>query len=341
MRADVGKLELVLNGLMVAFNSRRYPFDQSWARPPHIAENMPKNLTLCSKEHALFLFCLCYYMRGGIDSVTATRALSRLHETRPEIFIPENGMRQDPKDITGFLQGVGLGFQSKQIGNYWVNNFRTLFQHWQSSPVIILDGVQTYEEACERIQNKLTKTNRLADKNSGFFGFQKKMVSMLIYFLTDTGFIDPFHFPPPVDFHVLRTIFGHEILILEDKSESAYNKETLALVRGLLSDYSLKHNISPLRLSEAMWIISRTLCNQHPGNISKVGDYEARKTSIRAIDVTWSRSQIDSYTRACGPCPIERTCRFNIPSAYYYITGAIVIRGIRQKPPQGFFAFDD
>ena len=79
MRVDIGKLELVLNRLMAAFDTGQYPFDKPWAKPPQIPENMPRNLTLGSKEHALFLFCLCYHMRGGIDSITAIKSLAKLY----------------------------------------------------------------------------------------------------------------------------------------------------------------------------------------------------------------------------------------------------------------------
>ncbi|MBI2063012.1 MAG: hypothetical protein HYT61_02095 [Candidatus Yanofskybacteria bacterium] len=325
---------------MAAFDTGQYPFDKPWAKPPQIPENMPRNLTLGSKEHPLFLFCLCYHMRGGIDSITAIKSLAKLYETKPEIFVPENGMNRDPQEITGFLREVGLGFQSREIGRAWVENFKMLVRYWDSSPVKLLEGVETYEEACERIRNKLVKKNRIENKNSGFLGFQEKMVSMLIHFLMEAGFIDSFHFPPPVDFHVLRTMFGHEILLIEEWDKDNYNKKTLSLIRELLSGYLLKYNVNPLRLCEAMWIISRTLCSQHPGNISNVGDYEARKTTIKPIDITWNRSQVNSYFRTCGSCPIERTCKFNIPSAYYYITGNIVIRGTRQKPPQEFLIFE-
>jgi len=116
MRADSERLELVLNRLMAAFNNGQYPYNQPWARAPQIPENLPKNLILGSSEHAVFLFCLCYHMRGGIDSETATKSLAKLYDARPEIFIPEKGMEQRPETITKYLQEVGLGFQSKEIG---------------------------------------------------------------------------------------------------------------------------------------------------------------------------------------------------------------------------------
>lgn len=339
MRVDAEKLELLLNRLMAAFDIRRYPFDRPWAQPPQIPENMPKNLKLGSSEHALFLFCLCYYMRGLINSETAIKLLAKVYENKPEMFIPEKAIEKDPKEIAELLQTVGLGVRSEEIGRFWVENFKMLIRHWGGSPVKLFEGVETYEEACERITNKKIKKNRLEKKYAGFFGFQEKMASMLIYFLLDAGFIDPFHFPPPVDFHVLRIMFSHEIFILEGENGSDYKKIT-DCVRELLSDYIRKCNANLLKMCEGMWIISRMLCERHPGNSSKIGKRKDRKTEIKAIPVIWNKSQRNSYFLSCGSCPIEKTCRYNIPSADYYSHAKIIIRGERQKPPQTSFLFE-
>lgn len=341
MRANQEKLDLVLNRLMSAFDNGQYPFDKLWARTPQIPENMPKNLILSSREHALFLFCLCYYMRGLIDSITAIKLLAKLYENEPDIFIPEKAAQKNPREITELLKAAGLGVRSEEIGRFWIENFKMLIRHWNGNPIKLLEGVKTYEEACERIKNKSIKKNRLENQNSGFFGFQEKMVSMLIYFLVDAGFVDPFHFPPPVDFHVLRIMFSHEILILDDDENGSGYKKITDRARELLSCYILKHGICPLKMCEGMWIISRTLCEQHPGNSSNMGKRRGRKTEIKPILITWNKSQKNSYFRSCGFCPIEETCKYNIPSANYYNQGKITIRSVRQKPPQEFIKFND
>ncbi len=341
MKADIERLELVLNPLMAAFNSGRYPFNMPWAKAPQIPQNMPKNLTLGSPKHALFLFCLCYYMRGLIDSKTAVKLLAKLYENKPEIFIPEKAIEEGPKEITELLRAVGLGVNSKEIGKSWVKNFEMLIRYWEGSPVKLFEGVGTYEEACLRIRNKRIKNNRLDNSSAGFLGFQEKMVSMLIYFLLDAGFVDQFHFPPPVDFHVLRIMFSHEILILEENENGHNYKKVTDRVREILSNYIIKYNASPLKMCEAMWVISRTLCEQHPGNKSNIGDYKARRTEVSPIKITWNRAQVNSYFRTCASCPIEGTCKYNIPSANYYRHGRIMIRGERQKPPQGFLVLEN
>ena len=342
MRINQKRMNLVLGRLMQALQAKEYPYNLDGVTAPQIASNMPHNLRLGSREHALFLFCTCYWMRGGIQSDTAFRSLARLHEAHPEIFVPEKAHLFLEDYLAQKFKEYRLGFQAKQIARFWIINFVRLADWYDGDPVKLFTDIHTYEAACDRIENQRAKKSG----QEGFYGFRKKMVSMLIYFLTDTGFIKPFHFPPPVDFHVLRIFVAHRMLTLSAREQTGWIYERLAdRVRHYLSIYCLKYKVDPLRLCDAMWLLSRALCNQHPGNNSIVGKMEmvngarirvrmGRRTAIKPTIITWSEAQTFAYLRSCGSCPVEQSCSLLIPSANYYVSGVIKVRGERTKSPQ-------
>jgi hypothetical protein len=293
-----------------------------------VAANLPQSLEWGSREHALFLFAVCYWMRGGIQSATAIRALTKLYGMVPGLFLPESGEPIETLVLAAIFKVVGLGFNAEQIADIWKDNLARLSKTWGGDPRNIFSGIATYEEACERIQNKGKK---------GFRGFQEKMVSMLTYFYMDAGIVDRWHFPIPVDFHVLRTVFAHGI-VTADESDSSngngfYTKPILAEVRKLFMDYCVANDVDPLRLCDAVWLYSGLMCNQHPGNTSVVGERHGRRTEI-APGPRWSAAQTETYSRTCGVCVVQDTCRWCVPSAEYYIRGRIVLRERRDVSPQ-------
>jgi hypothetical protein len=325
---DKTKAEKIFGRLLDAYRSKEYPFDQPEVTPPQIPENLPRSLAQGTREHALFLFALCYWMRGGIESHAATKQLAKLYDFCPELFLPEAADKIDPGILAVMFQVFGLGFNAREIGMLWIKNLEILAKHWKNDPRNLFADITTYEEACARIQNH---------GSSGFGGFQEKMVSMITYFYMDAGIIDCWNFPIPVDFHVLRTIFAHEIIVAdpsEFNGNGFYTKPILATVRKLFYEYCAEHHADPLRLCDAIWLYSRTMCNQHPGNQSSVGGRHGRKTELWPV-ARWTSAQTRTYERTCGNCFLSETCQWCVPSAEYYIRGRIILREERDTPPQG------
>ncbi|NTV44512.1 MAG: hypothetical protein HGA67_02325 [Candidatus Yonathbacteria bacterium] len=327
MRVDKTKAELVFARLLDAYFHKEYPFNLPEAIPPQVPENLPKSFRIGTREHALFLFKVCYWMRGGIKSNTAIKQLAKLYHADPKIFLPESESMIVEEELIQKLKDVGLGFNADEIASAWKKNLRTIGEKWQGDPRSLFADIVTYEEACERIQNR---------RGNGFHGFQEKMVSMLTYFYMDAGIVDPWHFPVPVDFHVLRTVFAHEIVIPESGDSGIngfYSKPILATVRELFYNYCVLHNVDPLRLCDAVWLYSGLMCNQHPGNQSSVGERNGRKTMIAPVK-RWTTAQTAVFERTCRMCPVRATCRWCVPSALYYIGGRIERREVRDEPPQ-------
>lgn len=312
-----------------AYLTKKYPFNLTEAEAPQIKDNLPKSLTWSSREHACFLFKLCYWMRGGINSHTATKALTQLYNQHPSVFLPENWNLIEVNVLQENLQKVGLGFNCKNISTAWIENSKKINTEWNNDPRTLFIGISSYEEACQRIQNIRKK---------GFKGFQEKMVSMLTYFYMDAGIVDQWNFPIPVDFHVLRTIFANEIIIPKTsitKTNGLYTKEVLSAIRKLFMWYCIEYSISPITLCEAVWLHSRLMCANHPGNISKIGKRNGRKTILSHTN-TWNESQTRMFEKTCLVCKIQDTCKWCVPSAEYYIGGRLILRKRRDTPYQEY-----
>lgn len=365
MRINKARFDELVGTLLRAFLTKEWPYNLPGATAPQIPVNMPKTLKLTGQRTgeekrrlALYLFHACYYMRGGIQSDIAFRSLSRLFDSHLYFFLPEKRNSFSVKELTEQLQRHGLGFntgvgsrphildQAHLFGNraesvapgrngmnrmtipkQWMINLERLADRWSGNPLDILRDVVEYEEACTRIAND--------GKGNGFIGFQEKMVSMLIYFLMDAGFVDPWNFPLPVDFHVLRFIFEHEILTHAPRENGSglFTATAKKAIRELSVDYCRRHpETDPLHLTEIIWIWSRELCSEHAGNQSIVGQRNGRKTKIDPVP-KWDAQQMRAFDRTCERCPISNTCKWCIPSALYYIQGRIEKRGRRGEPP--------
>ncbi|WKZ26956.1 MAG: hypothetical protein QY311_02350 [Candidatus Paceibacterota bacterium] len=330
----------ILTTLMRAFREKSFPFTLKKALPPQIPENLPRGGFADNRDHACYLFALCFYMRGGITSDRAAQSLSRIYEVRPELVRPEVVSTCDPVEIRDILARNGLNFNSEEISSFWVENFRRLRDHWDADPRTLMNGVTTFEEACLRIQNKKKKARAYEPHHHGFLGFQEKMVSMLIYFLVEAGFGDPFTFPAPIDFHVLRVMVAHDIVRIIEGGEkngklNYFHPIVLSALRDFFSWYAHTHATDPVHLSEVVWGLSRAVCTQHPGNTTVYrGKGGGRKTELTPLAVTWDEAQTRAFERSCRTCPVQDTCRFTIPAAPYYVRGELIIRGLREHPAQ-------
>ena len=340
-RINYQRTKTVFDMILVAYNERRYPFNLPEAKLPQREENMPKTLKFGSREHALFFFHACYYMRGGIKSDIALFNLSRVYDAYSFIFLPETFKNLNEDNLESYARSVrekldrfDLGYNSKETARIWSLNAKKLYDFWDSNPLNLIKGVKNYNEACARIKNGgFSLENR-----NGFLGFREKMVSMLLYFYLDADLIDPFHFPIPIDFHVMRIMVSHELIYVEGEKGSKENllsERFLKKIRETVIKYSKQEGINPINLCSALWTFSRILCSKQPGNRSEIGRYKARNTQVKEKVINWTSADVSLYEARCGLCLVSDTCLYNIPSANYYRRGELLIRSAREESPQG------
>lgn len=164
------------------------------------------------------------------------------------------------------------------------------------------------------------------------------MTSMIIYYLMDEGLIDPFVLPIPIDLHVMRVSIANELIKFPNApyGTNLFTDVTLETLRRLYFDYAVEHGVNPLRLCDAVWMLSESSCGKHPGNrtIEPLGrdKRQGRSTYLLPGKVDENDpAQQAAYAKTCAVCPLENTCRYNIPGTHYYVGGSIIIRGERQR----------
>lgn len=321
----------VLDTLMDAYEHNAPPYNLDRARLPHDSRHMPETLERGSVDHAMFMFNVCYYMRGGIKSNDAVKRMSRVYDSHKELFDCKSVQDFSSSQIEEILKSNGLGFQ-KTVAKQWIENSRRMLEQYDGDPRNIFDGVKSYTESQKLIQND--------GKGNGFYGFQEKMTSMIIYYLADEGLIDPFMFPIPVDLHVMRVSIANEMIKFGDVpyGTNLFTDETLRALRTLYFDYAYDNNVDPLRLCDAVWMLSESSCGRHPGNttIEPLGrkNRNGRSTYLipKVVDIN-DPVQQKAYEESCRTCPIQETCEFNIPGTQYYVGGNIIVRGRRVRFP--------
>ncbi len=290
---DYGMAGQVFGAMIQRLSQKGIPYNS--AHVPQADHYLPNNLERESRQHAIFLFMLCLWMRGGVESDTATIFLKKFHEEKPEYFNPS--MYFDRRNITvqGLIDNIKAELiryrlnqrvEENSIG--WVYNMRKLARHWDSDPRLLMIDKPDFEVLSKRIIGKTRGGNFdfvNEDSPNGFMYFREKMASMIAYFLMDAKLVQLFVTPVPVDFHVLRLLTSNLIIRVKGKDVEQsvgidfYRPLTLRLAREVTEWYSRVYKVSPIALCDALWLLSRTLCRSNPGNSGYV--YDERRKEIK------------------------------------------------------------
>ncbi len=342
------RVDAVLGKLVTAHATNLFPYHLDTTRVPQDPRHMPNSLELGGQEHAMFLWTVCYYMRGGIKSVDAFTRLAGMYDKEPGLFVADEVRQAAPEHIAQLLKRHGLGFQ-KSISELWVKNAERMQNRWGGNPINIYDEVETYDDAVARIANKKGKKSRPNQEHEGFIGFQEKMVSMITYYLMQQNMIEYFDFPLPVDLHVLRVTLANEMITFDgyEDGENLLSEELLIAMRTLYYNYAIANNISTIELCDAVWLLSESLCGIQPGNITLEPNGRKNRTGRstvlipKPIDLN-NETQRKDFARSCGNCPVSDSCTRNFPSKPYYVGGVFYSRGERVEfPKPGQLGFID
>lgn len=335
---DDERVKQVLGSILNAYREKQYIYGLPNAQLPHEVADLQRRLELGSVDHAMFLFILCLYMKGGIKSNTAAKQLARLYSRRPRLFDAFEIVKIKPHSITASLERVDLRYLKNSAPPHWIENAHRLIEWYDGDPRKIFVGVDDYDEACRRIRNKSRRHSVTKEftHRQGFIGFQYKMVSMLMYFYIATGIIEPIPFPIPIDFHVMRVCIETEMVRFSGNSigRDIYSEHLQVVLRELFTNYSLRHQVSPIELCDAVWLLSSMGCARNPGNRTLSRQYRARKTETPAYTPIWNSAELTRYQRFCGSCPIGHMCNWDVPNSAYTLRGQLIKLRPRSVPPK-------
>lgn len=159
----------VLDSIMEAYLNNEPPYNLYTTHLLHDPRRMPKTLERGTKDHAMLLFNVCYYMCGGIKSNGAFPRMAALYDDMPELFNCEAVQNIDEEIITQALTDHGLGFQ-QTVAKQWPENSRRLQEHFDGDPRNIFNGVTNYEQSLALAQND--------HKDNGFLDCARPTLSL-------------------------------------------------------------------------------------------------------------------------------------------------------------------
>jgi hypothetical protein len=335
---DEPLVEVVLGKIWERYCSGAYPYNLAADSLPQ--NYLPESLPRGGIEEAYYWVIVCLWMRTT-NTTTAAKQVAKLYDhlakkTCLNPFNPFNAAQMKPPRIATLMKEVGLGLDDSSP-EWWVENARRVVERWDGDVRRPFMGATSYDEVWPRL------INAKDEQQGGLLGFQHKMTCMLLYFLSEHGIIEPFPFPPPIDFQLMRIAAETELVRRNDGSKiiagTPSEFEALEeLLRLAYFGYELKYGLEGNRFADALWLHSRHLCRNNPGNASRVAllDHKGgkgRKREVTPHVVDWSGNDLDKYERACGSCAIEEHCRHNVASASRYIQGRLEVRSLRQRPP--------
>lgn len=297
--------------------SNDYPYNLPHAEVPNRSSNMPSEEVLPrgTEQHAQYLWHVCYWMAGGVESNIAFKFLSKMYTDHPQLFDPRYIVEHEitEEEIANVIsQYSALNFNLDRIKTYWIENAHKMVAHYEGDVRKVFDGAQSYRTITGRLVNN--------KRGQGFSGFQEKMASMCAHFAADAGIIDEIPFPPAVDFHLLRLAASLGILTFDNVPDRGIlEKKTIATLRKMLYDYIIVTGISELELDDALWRYSKLMCAEAPTSTSTVDRTAARgeKSVVGTPDYS-NPSIMKKYARSCGRCVVSHLCTFSVDSGGYY-----------------------
>jgi len=398
--ADRKQAKLIFDLLIERLAQKGPPYNT--AHVPQADQFLPVNLEKGSLQHAIFLFMLCLWMRAGTESDTASNFLKEMYEAEPELFAPSFYHDKGREDTDRLIKLVEEKLNQYRLGNRveenapaWVYNMRKLDRFWNGDPRKLMDDKPKFKVLVKRIMGKTTRKGVFfynIDKAEGFMYFREKMVAMIAYFLMDARLVPMFYMPVPVDFHVIRLLTALLIIRVRGMSPKEAiginfaKKLSMDLAREITEWYCRTYQISPLALCDSLWLLSRTLCRNNPGNSGYVLDAQRKETldkkkvekkkdkesffsyfgdifsesseepSLGTKEVKgrkryqglkWEETdlldhrKVRRFEKACGHCPVNKKCVYNISAGAYYVGGELLPERFRFIPPTHPNFFED
>ena len=332
VRISYARGRQALDALVATFRARRYPFGQF---VPFVRPVLEKPLPEDPRERAVFWFCLCFWMRGRIESYEALWRLARVWHHDRELFEPSlwaDAGSPERERLAKALKREGLSVGVDKYHKHdWHQNLAKLNRFWGGDPRNLVFGARTFKDLLVRIQNRGRFSS---DKPAGFRGFQRKMVAMLAHFLSTDDLVRAEEFPFPVDIHVGRfLLYQRAIEVYEELPDGSRRiargdwdvryEDVVGPAIKLCLRYMAEEKAGAAELGDAVWNFAGTMCAEAPQNRWLLKSrLQGRKTLLSPVPVTASNFARRRFIQTCSACPVWESCRGGtIGTAPYFYWG--------------------
>ena len=318
----------VLGLLLEAIRTRSYPYQNLEDSLPQnlIPAHIRANRALC----AAILFYSCHWMRGTIRSAHAMRRTLWLHDVRPQMLNPRLAMHMPLEAIEHWLR-LALPYKVKEVARNWKENSKRAVTHWDGDFLRIVETALEPDDIYRFFTNRSTTKNVVAKgphaREDGFLGFQKKMGSLMVYFLAAHGLISGTvaeKISSPIDFHNVRVFVATGMIRIPPHLTRARYEQLQPLGIEIVEQYLRTSNATMRELCDAVWLLSVLLCGRSPSTYSNQGRWKP---------IDWQHgSRLERYAATCGACPVEGHCTKAIQTYMYYEQGLFELDRPREKP---------
>ncbi len=309
-----------------------------------------------------YFFFQALTMRGGINSDDAFRSTRILWEHYPHLFDPRTVAAMPEAEFIRAIREVARKFQGadseKGAGTYsyklkehvdnWRENADALIRAFDGDirNVYRTDPPHAHRPEASRFEATFRGVA------GAFAGMQRKIFSLLTMWLQEFGLVEEFPLPLIVDFHCLRILFEHEIILAPfarlgpgttknraRRRPPGMRRYPAVRISNRLVDavirwsegFLVRHGLNSYPVSHGLWFLSRELCADYYGNTSFAKQKPKRRAvTARLVTDEELRSVTSwpaSYRDSCRFCPVEATCRVRIPAGPYYDWGVMVRAG--------------
>lgn len=319
--------------LLERWEAKKFPYDQPRALIPQTI--IPNHIRNGNDKEAIYFFymIICIWMRGGIESLQAFKAVIKMRLEHPELFDPYEVQYWKPEDLQPIVKRY-IGWDSKNASRFWIENAKRVMRQWDGKPSEMFKDLYDFDEAVRRIKNKSTLSKKkkteadaIYGNGLGFMGYKEKMVAMLLYFIDWEGLLPKrFPYPTPADFHNFRLGLAHRIIVLDPQPVNLRNHELISAPwRDLTLQYLKDRKADPVKLADAIWLFSLEACGNSPltdwhERVDKRGHgmFSAKELPHSKAPDFRAPGVRQRLLRTCLACPLLDTCELAIPAGPYY-----------------------
>jgi hypothetical protein len=226
-------------------HKNQFPFNQPGAIPDAI---LPDGVKEGSIEHALFLFYAVGFdaMRKASDVYASTRKMVEDYDVHEILLMGRESSEGLVREYIEDRSASGNSYDDPEK-NFYAKN-QLLLKAFEGNPLNIAKDtgdVKKIIKNCRRFPTFAEGKSALLLKNYVRFG----MITL----------DNLYELPIKIDRHVVRISINKKVLTVEPEGKCRSNR-MISRLRKLYQQVAVEHEISPVELDDAIWVIGSQMC---------------------------------------------------------------------------------